>query len=303
MVDQTYILQLIKIKGPVVPTQISKEIKRDTLLTSAILSQLVDIKKLRISKLKVGGSPLYFLDGQQQRLQSFVKYLDEKDQKTVQLLREKTILRDTLQEPLIRVSLRTIKDFAIPLHATVDDQKILFWKWYLAEDTEAAELIKKALGIGEKQVEPEPPKVEKEEHPKLTSTKEPPKKKELQTPLRKPEPKIEAKPLIKTKVEETEFLKHITSFFTKSKITVLNTTKIKKAEFDFEIHIDSPVGPLPYYCKAIQKSKVNEKDLSEVYVKALCKKLPGLVLITGELTKKAKEFMPHELKGLAVKQI
>ena len=56
--DSTQVLGLIKIKGPVVPTQIAKEIKRDSLLTSAILSQLVDIKTLARRRLTRPGLDL-----------------------------------------------------------------------------------------------------------------------------------------------------------------------------------------------------------------------------------------------------
>ena len=103
MIDTEHVLSLIKIKGPVVPTQISREIKQDTIMTSAILSQLVDIKKLKISKLKVGGSPLYYLAGQEQRLQSYAKHLEEKDQRTLDLLRTQKILRDDQQLPQNKV--------------------------------------------------------------------------------------------------------------------------------------------------------------------------------------------------------
>ena len=70
------IIDLIRIKGPVIPAQISKEISTNIIIASAYLSELVDHKKLRLSKLKIGGgSPLYFLPGQEARLQDFSKHL------------------------------------------------------------------------------------------------------------------------------------------------------------------------------------------------------------------------------------
>jgi len=289
MLDQSQVLGLIKIKGPVVPMQIAKEIKRDSLMTSAILSQLVDTKKLKISKLKVGGSPLYYLEGQEQRLQSYVKHLDEKDRKTVEILREKAILQDDKQTPLMRFSLRTIKDFAVPLYVTIPNQKLLFWKWYLLPNKEAESMIKDVLGLNKPQPEP---------IQELPEKKLEPIKKEIDIPKVKQEIKKKTTP----KEISTDFLKSIKSFFDEGNIVITNTTKIKKSEFDFEIQISTPLGKLPYYCKAIGKARINEKDISEAYVQSQLKKLPGILLITGKPTKKALEMI-SQFKGIIIKQL
>jgi len=209
MIDTEHILGLIKIKGPVVPTQIAREIKQDSLMTSAILSQLVDIKKLKISRLKVGGSPLYYLAGQEQRLQSYAKHLEEKDQRTLDMLRTQKIIRDDKQQPLIRVSLRQIKDFAIPLQVTVDNQQLLFWKWYLVSDEEATPIIRA-------QLEPPKPKVPKQVEPAIDESKSIEKKQvekqveKIKTEIEesKPEPKqtskVEPNKELKDKQQETK---------------------------------------------------------------------------------------------------
>ena len=67
------IIRLINMKGPVLPSHINRDLKRDLIFTAAMLSELVDTKKLRLTRLKVGGSPLYYLPGQEHRLQYFTK--------------------------------------------------------------------------------------------------------------------------------------------------------------------------------------------------------------------------------------
>ena len=67
----------------------------------------------------------------------FIKSLNEKDQKTVILLSEKKILRDKELDPLTRVSLRQTKDFSIPLEVGLNEQRELFWKWYLLSNEDA----------------------------------------------------------------------------------------------------------------------------------------------------------------------
>ena len=60
------IINIIQEKGPRLPMQIAGELKINSLFISAFLSELSNQKRIKISHLKVGGSPLYFLAGQEQ---------------------------------------------------------------------------------------------------------------------------------------------------------------------------------------------------------------------------------------------
>jgi len=71
MITKDQVLQLIRMKGPVIPANISKEINQNLLVSSAILAELSSKKDVKVSNLKIGGSPLYYLDGQESRLQEF----------------------------------------------------------------------------------------------------------------------------------------------------------------------------------------------------------------------------------------
>lgn len=331
MVSQDEVIQLINIKGPIVPVQISKEIKQNILMTSAILSQLTSTKKLKISHLKIGGSPLYYLPGQEKRLQSFVKHLDEKDQRTVTLLREKNILQDEKQEPLIRVSLRNIKDFAVPLTVNAGETKQLFWKWYLLSNEEAEPIIKRSLGMIEKKEDAQQvPQVkqktasegkdekieqkqlkQEETNQNVDRREESTQKQEVNQEQNKvPEKQNrihdEKKEIsVKNQKEnpDDDFLNKIRNYFEENNVIVKSTKKIKKTEFEFEIKIETALGKLPYYCKAKDKKRISDGDLSETFVKGQYKKLPAIFLTGGELTKKAKSMLESELKGLTFTQL
>lgn len=54
------IIDTLKKRGPSLPIQIAKEVALSSLFVSAFLSELVDDKRVKVSSLKVGGSPLYF---------------------------------------------------------------------------------------------------------------------------------------------------------------------------------------------------------------------------------------------------
>ena len=122
------ILEVINARGPVLPVNISKEIGSNILIASAHLAELVASNKLRISSIKVGSSPLYYLTGQEEQLQKYTGSLNDKEKKAFDLIGQSKILRDSEQEPVIRVALREIKDFAVPLTVNFDNNKEIFWK-------------------------------------------------------------------------------------------------------------------------------------------------------------------------------
>jgi len=124
------VLDIVKLKGPVIPTQISAELSTSSLLASAMLSELVSNKQVKISSVKLGGTPLYYIQGQEEKLQNYTKYLHEKEKKAFDLLKEEVVLQDKMLEPVIRVALRQIKDFALPLQVTSGNGIELFWKWW-----------------------------------------------------------------------------------------------------------------------------------------------------------------------------
>ena len=73
------IIEILKIKGPSLPIQIAKQIRISSLFVSAFLSELTDEKTIKVSHLKVGGSPLYLLPGQEPLLEKYQKYLHPRE--------------------------------------------------------------------------------------------------------------------------------------------------------------------------------------------------------------------------------
>ena len=72
---------------------------------------------------------------------------------------------------------------------------------------------------------------------------------------------------------------------------------------DFVLEIPSVVGSLQYYCKARNKKRIGDSDLSAAYVKGQFRKLPVLVLSPGELSTKAQEMLAKELNSVTFKKI
>ena len=79
------ILRLIKAKGPLLPVHIVKDIGWNTLLIGAALSDLSKKGLIKMSYAKIGGSPIYYVTGQEFKLQNLYKHLHEKEQKAYDL--------------------------------------------------------------------------------------------------------------------------------------------------------------------------------------------------------------------------
>ncbi|MBW2993126.1 hypothetical protein KY317_00965, partial [Candidatus Woesearchaeota archaeon] len=102
MINPEKVMEFIKTKGPVLPTQLSKIIGQDPLIASAYLSELTDRKKIKISHIKIGSSPVYYVNGQEPKLQELYAHLDEREKEAYDFLKKNKILRDIKQAPAIR---------------------------------------------------------------------------------------------------------------------------------------------------------------------------------------------------------
>ena len=288
------ILSLVREKGPILPVQASKEINENILMTSARLSELLTSKQIKISNLKIGGSPLYYSQGQEHKLQNFTDNLNGVERKAYNLLSQNKILKDSEQEPAIRVALRQIKDFAVPLQVNYKNKIEIFWKWYLVENKEMELLIKNRLS--EKKEATSEKKLQKQQE-RISQEKL------LDAPQEEIHKKEEIKKIKKT-IDKDLFLKNIHNFFNKSRINIIEKYDIKRiTEIDFLIGIQTTIGNLKYFCKSKNKRKISDADLSSAVIQSQSKNLPLLFLTNGILTKKAQEMLNNEFKNITFKRI
>ena len=231
------ILSIIRLKGPSLPVQISRAINQPPLFTSAFLSELYRENKLKMSNMKVGSSPLYYIGGQEELLERFIEHLNGREREAFLLLKEKQMLEDEKQEPVIRVALRAIKDFAIPIRVRINEENKLFWKFFQIPDSEIKDIIQEILypsKKSKKQVREEPKK--KEEKPK-----------HKKGPVKK---------------EENQFSKSIKELLEARDIETLEIISDKKKEFTAKVRIDTLFGKQEYLLIAKDKKIISENDLS-----------------------------------------
>jgi len=143
MDNKEKILNILARLGPSNPATISKEIKQNTLMTSTFLSVLTSEGKVKISNVKFGSSPFYYLPIHRGRLEGLSKHLNEKDRRAFELLRHDKVLRENELDPLTRVSIQNIKDYAIVLKINFKGESLTFWRYFLVSQEEAVEILKK----------------------------------------------------------------------------------------------------------------------------------------------------------------
>lgn len=289
----------------------------------------------------MGGSPVYYVEGQEEALQArLCSYMKEDEKSAFELLKENIVLKDVDQTESVRKGLKALKDFAKPLNVKTNGNSLLFWKWYIANDVDVKSSINELLNKKvEKKVEPEIKSeevpVKKIEKPEIIKqeTLEVPKVVEESVAEQIPEVKRVPKPIseetddvdisyssddisiafqpstslqgslskdISTKLEEPvdEFYSQAKSFLDKLHIEIVEANLIKKdSEVDLILDLPTPIGVARYYCKAKNKKRLSDGDLSTAFVQGQIRRLPVILLSPGELSKKALDMITNELKG------
>ncbi|MEK6916283.1 MAG: hypothetical protein AABW92_00930 [Nanoarchaeota archaeon] len=293
MIDKNKVISIMKERGPVLPRDLVRELGGDTIFMGAVLSELLDNKQIKISYAKIGGSPVYYMAGQEEKLSKLYDYLNEKDKKAYDLLKSEKIINDIEADPLLRVALRNIRDFAKPLEVNMYGEKGIFWKWYLLPGTEAETIIRQKLGIKKQEAEQKKPEEQKAIEIEKKQEKKPAEKKQ------------ETQKRIEQDTDEGhKLLVAIHKIFKEKGVEILETEIIRKnTDIEMIVKIPSPVGKLTYFCKIRDKKKSNDKDLSSAYVEGQVRKLPVVYATTGELTKKAVEKLEKEFKTITILNI
>lgn len=337
LVSDDDLLQAVRSRGPILPMEIRSVLgKGDSITIGAALSSTVSRGQVKITNVKRGGSPFYYVPGQEHNLEKLGEFLNEKDKRTFHYLKEKKIIRDREEEPLTRVSLRNIPDFAKKVIRFINGEEEIFWRWFLVPEDEALYLIEKKLNPSfkleseqEAEVEKVEPVVEKFPEPKVSEPvpenniehkKEVKVEQKREVKIESSKPKQEKKQKKQEVDHQTslpeeddvdffeenseEFLDQVKEFFDDSKIIVKSSKLIRRgSDYEFVILMDTPVGKAEYFCKARGKKRCNDGDLSQAYLQGQVQRLPVLFLTNGEITIKAKDKLGSDFKGMLVKEL
>lgn len=279
------IISFITQNGPSLPVHIAKETGLSILFASAFLSEMYGEKEIKMSNLRVGSSPLYFISGQEPQLEKFSQYLKSKEKEAFLMLKEKKILRDSEQQPAIRVALREIKDFAIPFEKNNE----VFWRYFVTE--ELPEKIEvEVIETIEPVIESVEIKEEINEEIEDKSEKEEPKEPEEEIPIKeKPQKKqrTHAKPKGQNKKKDENFFNNIKAFLAKEKIEIIDIKDFQNNEAVLKVK-KKGTEELIF---AFNQKKITEKEILKAHKKASQEKMKYSVLSLGEPSKKLNELI------------
>ena len=256
------ILSFLRRNGPSLPVHIAREIESSTLFTSAFLSELASEKKLKISNMRVGNSPLYFLQRQEPLLEKFSEHLKSKEEEAFILLKEKRFLQDSEQNPAIRVALREIKDFASPFQK---DGKII-WRFHTIPEEE--------FKFGE-------------ERPKVEIKREEEKEKTLD--IFNKSGKIRTRKISRKKnpKKENKFFDDVRNFLTSRSFEMTDIESFGKNEIILKIKEKGQDKLLIAY----NKKRIGENDIIRASKKASDFGLPYVIISKGEPLKKVNSLL------------
>ena len=257
------ILFILRKRGPSLPVHIARETGLSMLFASAFLSELLSEKKIKISNMKVGSSPIYFLLGQESMLENFSQHLKSREKDAFILLKEKTFLKDREQDPAIRVALREIKDFAIPFKKNEE----IFWRYFTVPETE--------FKIKEK-----PKKIEKEKI-----------EKKLDIFDKKPKKNIRKKTSEK---RNDKFFNRVKEFLSIKSIEIMDIESFDKNELILNIKSQGEIKLLVAY----NKKRIKEDDIIKAHKRASELNLSYIILSLGKPLKKLNSLI-NAVKNLS----
>lgn len=289
------IIDILNEKGPSLPIQLATKIGISSLFISAYLSELAGEKRIKVSHLRVGGSPLYFLEGQEEQLEKFHTFMHPREIEAFSLLKENKILKDSEQEPAMRVALRSIRDFSIGFK--INDE--IYWRYFSVPEREIEDIlpriqqtprkreIKKQIYVQTKPV-PQPKSA-----PQLKPVSKP---QEIPEPRRIKTQELEVKEVqekekeIKKKQTSETFLEEVKFYLKQKNIELVSLESYDKKELIAKIRFSLTPEKI-HLLFAYNKKKINDKELLKAYKKSVQHQLDYSILFKGELSKKLKEII------------
>jgi len=313
-------IEFLQRTGPSLPIHVAKAIGVNVLFSSAFLSELMAKKQVLTSNMRIGSSPLYFLPGQESQLEKFSSHLNTRELEAFNLLKEKGVLEDHQLEPVVRVALRAISDFAFPLKYN----EKLYWRYFSLSPENAMAMISVSQ-VPIQKVENEYVKEVFQKRaeveivplviPEVVSVRE-----EIEI-AEVPREKIETvqnesnrsgeekENILGEKVadeevkeikhkekkeklnDKSEFVENVISKLKHKKFEILQEVEVKKKEYMAKVKIDSDVGEIVFLAVAKDKKSISDNDLAVALQRAQSEKLPAMVLAFSELNKKGKEYL------------
>ena len=269
------IISFLENFGPALPVRISAVIEMEPVFASAILSELYNDGKIKMSNMKIGSSRLYFLPGQEQKLENFSDSLKPLEKEALSKIKSEKILEDEKTEPAIRVALSNLKDFSSKFETSGKN----FWKYNFTTEYEINQILNppKKTQIEKTEKKDESGGVKENEN----GSKEKVKKMEMKP--KKIEQKFEK--IITSEETKSEFYDEVEKFLLQKEISIAEKIQVGKKEVMAKINLKTSVGNLNFLLVAKNKRSVGKDEINAIMQNVNYHKMPCLLILKKEIPK------------------
>lgn len=254
------VVELLRSRGPSLSVELSEKIGLNSFVMSAVLSELKSDGRLRSTHRRIGSSLLFFIPGMEDRARErLFTDLSIQEKKILERIKKSRLVLENNLEPHEKFFINNLADFVNQFNN--DGKK--GYAYYTVNNEEIDKLVKGVkVPVSEK-----PKQVALEPEPRLFEKQEP-KEPELATGYES---------------KAVNYLKALGEIIERKTIR-------KNTETDFVVKFKSQIGEQLFFVKFKKKAKLNESDLSLTYAECLKRKMPGIILTNGSLTKSSEKF-------------
>ncbi|MCR4284863.1 MAG: hypothetical protein NUV97_02360 [archaeon] len=275
-------VSFIRRNGPSLPVQIAKAVGMEPVLASAVLSEVLGEKRVKMSNLRVGSSFLYLLEGQEERLEEKVDYLKSVEKAAFLKIKKNKVLKDSQEEPATRVALRNIRDFAIPFK--FNDE--IFWRYAFTPQEEIREMFspKRVAEVPVVRVVERPVEIEVVEEPVEERKSPSPKTARVKKPVEDVFSSGNEEP-------KPEFFGEVMNYLKKKGFEFLEEMQTEKKEVVGKVRVSSDLGKIDFLLIAKNKKSVSKDELTAAIQMATYNKMPCLFVLKKSPSKAVIKFV------------
>jgi hypothetical protein len=274
------IFALIQQFGPMLPVEIASKTNLDSFMANAYVSELIADGKVRASKDKIAQSHLYYIKGQEPRVQNRLIEINNQSKKTASTY--------------------------APSHVNVTPEVIAKRDAFAQrlKEIEHAEMQRQAQQP--RPAPPSPQKPKEQHYPPSTPLRM--SKPQFRSPEPKPSfemrpsPSFEMKNIVDEPKKE-DFIGKGMDWIRLEGLDIIEELSSKRNEVELLIKARTHFGMANFYVKIKQKKSITEADLIAVYAAAMEQRCHGVLLTNGQLAKSAEAFLEEKKGIIKVKQI
>jgi len=197
------------------------------------------------------------------------------------ILKDNRFLKDSEQEPAIRVALREIKDFAVPLNMDGEN----YWRYFTAKEED----LKKVSEVKIHEKEEEKKKIEAKEYPKEVQEKIPRKETTRKSAAKKKTTSKNSR----SSAQNEKFLEKIREILKNSYMEILGIESMGKNELVLKVRKN--LNEILVF--AYGKKRITEKEIIKAGKKAKEMNMNYSIISLGKLPKKVID-LAEAIRGM-----